>query len=93
MSSLQASFAAMSGRPRKNGVFPQFDGTSLGYLRIRWRWSTFQEHYYASESDLVDLLCDRCINKEIADKVRQEETMEDYWRTLGKFYCRPMQSA
>jgi hypothetical protein len=62
---LQASLTAMSGGSAKNGGFPQFDGTSLGYLRFRWRWSTFQELHYAStqESDLVDILHDRCMKK------------------------------
>jgi hypothetical protein len=93
--SLQASFMAMSGRSWKNGDFPQFDGTSLGYLRFRRLWSTFQEYYYAStpKSDLVDILRDRCMNEEIAYKIRQEETMEGCWKALDKFYCRPMQSA
>jgi hypothetical protein len=35
---LQVSFTAMSGRPRKNGNFPQLDRTNLDYLRFRQRW-------------------------------------------------------
>ncbi len=76
MRGLQTSLTAMSGWSAKNGSFPQFDGTSLGYLRFRQRWKTFQELYYAStpESELVDILCDRCMKKEMADRKRQEET-------------------
>ena len=39
---LQTSLTAMSGGSAKNGGFPQFDGTSIGYLRFRQRWKTFQ---------------------------------------------------
>jgi hypothetical protein len=54
-----------------------------------------EEYYYTStpESDLVDILHDRCMKKEIADKIRREETMEDCWEALGKLYHRPVKAA
>jgi hypothetical protein len=92
---LQTSLTAMSGGSAKNSGFTQFDGTSLGYLRFRQRWNTFQELYYAStpESELVDILHDRCMKKEMADRIRQEETVEGCCEMLGKFYHRPMKAA
>ncbi len=64
----------MNGGPAKNGGFPQFDGTSMGYLRFKQRWKTFQEFYHTStlESELVYMLRDRCMKKEMADKIRQD---------------------
>jgi hypothetical protein len=85
----------MSGGSAKNSGFPQFDGTSIGYLRFRQRWKTFQKLYYAStpESELVDILRDRCMKKEMADRIRQEETVEGCWETLGKHYYQPVKAA
>ncbi|MFO0005606.1 MAG: hypothetical protein ACK559_31210, partial [bacterium] len=85
----------MSGEPAKNGSFPQFDGTSIGYLRFKQRWKTFQEFRHTStpESELVYELRDRCMKKEMADKISHEETIEGCLETLGKHYYRPVQAA
>jgi hypothetical protein len=93
---LQASL--MSGGAAKNGGFPQFDGTngtSIGYLRFKQRWKTFQEFYHTStqESELVCLLRDKCMKKEMADKIKHEETIKGCWKTLGKHYYQPVKAA
>ncbi len=87
----------MSGEPAKNGGFPQFDGTngtSIGYLRFKQRWKTFQEFYHTStlESELVYMLRDRCMEKKMADRIRHEETIEGCLETLGKHYYRPVKT-
>jgi hypothetical protein len=90
---LQANL--MSGGSAKNDSFPQFDGTSIGYLRFKQRWKTFQEFYHTStpESELVYKLRDRCMKKKMADKIRHEETIEGCLKTLGKHYYQPVKAA
>jgi hypothetical protein len=67
----------------------------MGYLRFKQRWKTFQEFYHTStlESELVYMLRDRCMKKEMADKISHEETIEGCLETLGKHYYRPVKAA
>jgi hypothetical protein len=85
----------MQGQTGKNSGNPFFHGAFKEYPRFHRRWYTFQNLYHNStpQRELVNLFCENCLDKKVADRLRCEETMAGCWRLLDPFYSRPAQFA
>jgi hypothetical protein len=92
LSSLQASFMAVSGRSGNNS-FQRFNGRYRDFPGFKKCWLTHQEIHYASAPNwqLSDIFHDNCLEKEAADKIQKEGTIAGCWKILDTFYDHPLQ--